>query len=284
MATASDDARELLAIHGKEVERILDAICRRNLWLGDEADDFRQWAHLRLIEDDHALLRAFAGRSRLTTFLTVVLHNLLRDYRNHRLGRWRPSAAARRLGEVGVKLDTLIHRDRRSLDDSIEILRRNHRVSLSREALASMAASLPPHYPRRHEAVGDADALASPARTDRGVHDAERAQRARRARDVLHQALMTLAPEDRLVIKLRFFESFTIARVARQLGLEQKPLYRRMKRLLGVLKQRLVAAGLTGDDIADMLGTDDDGTAAAIPRLAAHRRDLDRPPTTGSHP
>jgi DNA-directed RNA polymerase specialized sigma24 family protein len=61
-------------------EELIHRICERHRFAHDETDDFCAFAMLKLIDDDYARLRSFQGRSRLKTFLTVILYRLLLDY------------------------------------------------------------------------------------------------------------------------------------------------------------------------------------------------------------
>ena len=56
-----------------------------------------------------------------------------------------------------------------------------------------------------------------------------------------------LDPEDRLIIQLHFLEGMSIADVARGLGLEQKPIYPRIRRLLERLCAALQKEGFGAD-------------------------------------
>jgi hypothetical protein len=53
---------------------------------------------LKLIENDYRILRSFEGLASLGTYLTTVIARLFLDFQIHEWGRWRPSAAATRLG------------------------------------------------------------------------------------------------------------------------------------------------------------------------------------------
>ena len=53
-----------------------------------------------------------------------------------------------------------------------------------------------------------------------------------------------------MILKLRFWEGLTIADISRALHLEQRPLYRRMDRLLAGLRTTLKSLGVDGGDIA----------------------------------
>lgn len=252
------------------VDRRIETAVRRETWLRDDAEDFAQWVRLRLVEDKDAWLTAYQGRASLATYVTVIVTNLLRDYRNHKLGKWRPSAAARQAGKVGVRLDELLHRDRRSLGEAIEILRRNEAMPVSVAELEALAARLPPHYPRRFQG-GDEIEIKAHERADEAVAERERALAAARTERALGDALATVPPEDRLLLKLRFVEGFGVAQIARRLERAQQPLYRHFERLFGVLRQRLEAAGLTREGVADILGRDPSPVALAGARRPRQR-------------
>src|SRR5215216_3011770 len=108
------DPRQLYIEHLGTIDRISESMCRRNGVRGADAEDFASDVKLKLLQDDYAVLRKYRGASSTTTFLTVVIANLFRDYRVKAWGRWRPSAEAKRRGETAVLLETAIYRDGRS--------------------------------------------------------------------------------------------------------------------------------------------------------------------------
>ena len=85
------------------------------------------------------------------------------------------------------------------------------------------------------------------SRADAPLKQAEAAAAARQSGAVLAMAVARLAPQDRLVLRMRFEDGCSVADIARALQLEQKPLYRRLERMLGELREALEAAGLTRD-------------------------------------
>lgn len=240
----------------RHLERIVASLCRRHALDEADADDFASWVKLKLVEDDYAVLRKFRGESAVTTYLTVVVAMLFRDYRVRQWGRWRPSAAAQREGRVAVRLETLVHRDGYRLDQAGEILRTSGETGLSDRELGTLLAKLPPRGPARPVEVGD-DPLASAAaagRADDRVLGCEAEAQHRVADEALCRALDRLPPEDRLIIRMRFWEGMSVADIARGLQLEQKPLYRRIDRSLTQLRGSLEAAGITRDRVRSMLG------------------------------
>jgi len=238
------------------IDRVCSLLCRRHGLAGADCEDYTSWARMKLVEDDYAALRKFRGESSLNTYLTVVVSMLFREYRVSKWGRWRPSAAARREGPVAVRLETLVRRDGYGLDQAAEVLRSSGDTDASRGELARILARLPARDPMRPSEVGADELEHTPAAASADDlaerHDSE-AQR-KHLRDALARALERLAPEDRLILRMRFWEDLSVADVARGLDLPQKPLYRRIERILNELRGHLQAAGITPDEVRSLLG------------------------------
>ena len=246
------------------IERVLAATCRRRGLFDHEADEFSSWARVKLLEDDCAILSKFGGRSTFKTYLVTVVQNLFRDYRISRWGRWRPSAQARRLGVTAVRLERLVHRDGFGFDEAARLLENNYGERRSAVELARLAGELPARTSRRVESVpgeeelatlGEAGQVSGEAAEER-LHTSERRERAARLETALAHAMEGLDAEDRVILRMHFEDGCTVARVARTLQLDQKPLYRRIDRCLKNLRARLEEAGVTAATVADLLGWD----------------------------
>ena len=241
------DPRQLYIEHLGTIDRISESMCRRNGVRGADAEDFASDVKLKLLQDDYAVLRKYRGASSTTTFLTVVIANLFRDYRVKAWGRWRPSAEAKRRGETAVLLETAIYRDGRSFEDACGTILQNGRVTTTRTELRKILGELPHRAPRRFEDATGLDDLPASDGADDGLIGHERESRLRNAQDALKRAVNRLDPEDQLIIRMHYFEGLTIAEVARGLQLEQKPLYPRLKRLLERLSSTLAAEGIDAE-------------------------------------
>ncbi|HEX6038260.1 RNA polymerase sigma factor [Longimicrobium sp.] len=237
------------------VDRVAAQVCRRHGLDPDESDEFAGWARMRLVEDDYAVLRKFRGESAITTYLTVVVTMLFRDYRVSRWGRWRPSAAAKRLGDVATRLETLIYRDGYRLDQAGEMLRAAGHTDLPDRELLRLLSQLPARGQPRPQQVGDAPLEAQPAQStaDEVVLAHEAADERDAAETALRRALDALPPEDRVIVHMRVWEGLSVADISRALSLEQKPLYRRLERIFGQLRKQLESAGITREDVLRLL-------------------------------
>jgi RNA polymerase sigma factor (sigma-70 family) len=249
-------AERLLLEHLPWIERAGAALARRHGLAGDEADDFLSWARMRLLEDDCAILRKFRGECAATTYLTVVLATLFRNWRVREWGKWRASAAAKREGPLAVRLEAMVRRDGFRLEEAGERLRTAGATTLSDRELAALLARLPEHAPSRPLSAGDEALAAVPAATgaaDAAVLAEEAGARRGEAEAALRRAVERLAPRDQVVFRLRFWEGLSVAQIARGLGVPQKGLYRRIERALARMRRDLERGGVSREQVRELL-------------------------------
>lgn len=235
------------------IERVAQSVCRRYSVFGADAEDFVSAAKAKLIADDYAVLRRFEGRSRLETYLTTVFVNQIRDARDRKWGKWRPSTLAKALGKEARRLETLISRDGWPVDEAIELMCRNEGVELSKQELRDLAERLPMRIPKPRvegedklpESPGSLDAEAPALEKERSVS-------MRQLEEALRETLQELDDEDRLILKMCYWDGFKVAKVAVLLGLPQRPLYSKKVMLLGQLRARLEQRGFGSTEISGL--------------------------------
>lgn len=233
------------------VERVIGATCRRHHLRAEEAEEFAATVRLKLIADDYAVLRKFEGRSSLPTFLTTVVERLFLDWRNQIWGKWRPSAEARRLGPLAVRVETLLAREGHSLVEVVRILAAPGAAeAVDRAQVESLAARLPVRMRRHREGTEQLDRLPAPAaRPDQELEAREREAERVRTEELLAAAIAGLASADRLLVRMRIEDGATVADMARALGVEARPLYRRLEGIYRTLRHELEARGVRARDV-----------------------------------
>lgn len=254
-----EDARELLVANEALIARAVAFVCRRYRFGPDDAEEFRSVVHLRLVENDYAALRAWEGRSSFATYIGVVVQHIALDYRNHLWGKWRASAEAKRLGEVAVELEQLLHRDGKTFDEALSTLAAR-REGVTRESLHALAAKLPRRAARHREVdLEEAEpyAVTGPVAVEEKIRDDERRIAAERLRRLLAASFAKLPDDDRLLLQLRFEQGMTVAQIARALQRDQKLLYRRIDRLMREIRVELERSGVASADVADLIGRDE---------------------------
>jgi RNA polymerase sigma factor (sigma-70 family) len=244
------DPQRAFLEHLPVIDRAIASIARRHALSSSDAEEFASWAKARIVASEYAVFRKFGGRSSMATYLSAVLAHLFLDYRNSFWGRWRPSAAATRLGPVAIRLEELLHRDGHTMREAREVLR-SAGVPLSDIEISRLATQLPMRQPSdevplealdgsRHEA---GQVPAEPDFDDAGLQ-------------VLRDALQALPAEDQVIMRMRFWQDLSVAEIARILHLDQKPLYRRIDAIEQTMRALLTTRGMDRERARDLLSSE----------------------------
>ena len=246
-------ALDLYSANADVIESVLRYACRSHRLSPDHADEFTSWTRLRLLDNDQAILRKFGGRSTWRTDLVSVIERLFLDWRNHEWGKWRPTAEARRVGQVAIELERLVLRDGLNYASAVEQLVQAG-IASDAETCDRAWARLP-RQPRRQRVDEEHLVEVAPQQPEADpVEAAERRERERAILAALETALVALPPQDQTLLRLRYWSGIKVSQIAVTSGLEQKQLYRRYERIWTDLRAQLAAAGVTAADLAGSLG------------------------------
>lgn len=222
------------------IRQVVAELARGNHLAASEMEEFCAQVDRALERNDAELLRAYDGRSTWETYVRTVIMRLFVGFRAELWGAWQPSGAARRMGPAAMLLEELVARDRLPLDDAIEVMRRTHRVDLSRRRLVQMATELG----LVTDAVAAVEASAAVY-----ADDAEDV----RLRQALQDAMALVSQEDRLLLTLRFRDRQPLTRMAKLLRQDARPLQRRIDQVLDVLRTALATQGLAPRSLEALL-------------------------------
>jgi len=253
-AASVNRGRTLLETHLELIQRKLQLLSWHSGLPACEAEEFRSWALFKLVDDDYRILGRWEGRSSFPTFLTVVLVNLMRDYRIHLWGKWRPCAASRRFGRKGVLLEQLLVRDGLSENEAVERLRTELGISLTPDDFRKVTAALPRRQDRRWVSAEELLQIPIDGQVESRLEEKERECTESWLRELLAPLLCSLPAEDRLLLKLHFFDGLSMAALAPILHRPQRELYTARDRCLKKLRRSLDEAGLSADQIRGLLG------------------------------
>jgi RNA polymerase sigma factor (sigma-70 family) len=249
------DGEALFLLRLASIERAIAFACHRASLRGADAEDFGSFVKLKLIESSYAVLHKFEGRCNFASYISIVVQRLLLDYRIRMWGKWHASAEAKRLGETAVAVEAMLLRDGWTIAEALPALRRRW-PDVTEEMIESFLSRLPKRAARpRAVAVEMADEVAGETGADRVTFEKDRAEVARRLAAVVREALESHGEEDRLLFRLRFEVGLSIAEISRMLKTEQKPLYRRLQRLLRDLRERVETEGFDATDVEEILGS-----------------------------
>jgi RNA polymerase sigma factor (sigma-70 family) len=118
-------------------------------------------------------------------------------------------------------------------------------------------ARLPVRAPRPREVelpAEDVAPLAAKERSDTNTLDGELRDLSRRAGALLRETMDAWPADDRLLVRLRFESSLSIADIARLMHVPQRPLYRRIESLLARLRAVLLKGGIDPATADELVG------------------------------
>lgn len=249
---------EELVSRGLElVHRLVRSLCRRQGLRPEEGEELEAEVQLKLIENDHRILRQCADPDRLPSYLGFVVTSTWHDGLRKVQGRTkRPSSKARELGPVGEKLEKMLGQG--ETVDGAYLRLKPEFPDLDREDLEELAGKVKPKEGRRREGEERIGTLESPEPGgEERLERREGQSLKRRALALVAQHLDELPDEDRRLLVRACAGGVKVSRIARSLGLEQKPLYRRIDKRLAELRRTLEEAGVRWENLREVLGVDE---------------------------
>jgi transposase-like protein len=153
-------------------------------------------------------------------------------------------------------LEALLVRDRKPLPEAVELLRRGGSPITLAEA-ERIAARLPTRQTRATTVALEDVELEPAAPPDRFDTSRERELASQTISVTLRQAIAGQTVEEQAILRMLFVAGMSVADIARALGQEQQPLYRRVRRLYAQLRGRLQDAGIDAERVRDLLETPD---------------------------
>jgi RNA polymerase sigma factor (sigma-70 family) len=262
--SSDDPDADLFLKYLSVIERVVAFVSRRNHLDETEADDFASHVRLKLLANDRAILKQFAGRSSAQTFLSIVVQRIFLDYRRACWGKWRPSAAATRLGGTAILTERLRSRDGRTADEVFELLTTNYQVRITRPDFERLVEQLPDRSSRSFETDEVLSGMAANSvGPDEALLQRELAKQKRQIAVALQEALARLPNSDRLLLTMRFEDGRSVAEIATALRLDQRGLYRRIDKLLKSLRREIPTSHLSDDVIGRLLEAGDTNRATS---------------------
>ena len=244
---------KLFAKAQDDIESALRFVAFRRRLGPTDFQELRSFVLLKLVENDYARLRKHQWQGSMAAYLSVVVHRLYLDFQISRWGKWHASAEAKRRGDVAVELERLVYRDGFEMSEAVEYIAMRGSSTSTRDELLELAYSLPVRHRPRLVAEEQLRSVATNRVSD-PIERRERDALVSRLQKELVLAMSALDGDDRLVLEMRYKDRQTVPEIADTLGLDAKPLYARIRRLLGYVRFRLEKAGLGGENAMALVG------------------------------
>jgi hypothetical protein len=221
-----------------------------------------------LARDDWRRLRAFTGRSTLTTYVGALTLRLLEDFARARFGRVKAPLWIRRLGGIWMTLFRLLCLERFSPDEAVALVgdRQPGTATAAEEAAYRLLGEIPSCGEHQGESsefceettlpTAEADCSVQEQQLEQGERtqlfsvlgriffDGAREDRNPRVLERLEGVGIRLDPQERLLLQLCYRDGVAVAEAGRMLGLNRHQAHGRLRRLLDRLRQDFAAAGL----------------------------------------
>lgn len=255
--------------HLPTIERIAAFVTRRGHLGPDETAEFVQLVRAHLFEDDYAIIRRFPGRSSFATYLTTVILRLFAQWRVEQWGKWRPSAEAKRMGDLAVTLERLINRDGFTFDEAAKTLTSRPDLHCTVEQLESLYLRLSARNPRPGSVSSDEVPIEPAPEMDAADLDstARRRDRMSKIGQILDDVISRFDPEDQMIMRLRFWDAKKVPEIARIVGIDQKKIYKRLDRLFAVVRRALEQQSIGPADLDALLAAPETDDELTIPSL-----------------
>lgn len=236
-----------------------------------QAQDFRRLRHFGHSPSAHPCS--------FETWLKLVVRNLYFDWFRHLHGRKSLPKEIQKLPALDQRVFKLVHWEGYSAQEAFEVLRGQENglaFATFIQKLAHVEQLLSPinrakirrDIERARGPISlDAEDTGPPieAKAESKVRTPEDEALLQERRKALWKLVEVLAAEDRLILRLRFFEGLTAKQIARAIGApEPMAIYRRIERICHGLRVRAESAGLEGllleGDLAELADTPELGS------------------------
>jgi RNA polymerase sigma factor (sigma-70 family) len=245
------DPAQILA-SGDILEKI-EAVCKRHFSAENDQNECYVFVLDSLKADDFRRLRAYKGKSKLSTYLYILINSLVIDFRRKRYGRRRIPSAVLKLGKWAETVYRLVCWQRFSVDDAYEFLRIDGLYEGSYDQF--MQAIVPirnapcrenPTFKSIDDLVGDPIQKMEDAGTNPLESLIQKLDRNRRinALKVIRETTQKLPEKDQLLVRLVFGSQQPVQAAAKIIELSTSAARKRLKSVLIKFRERLLAAGI----------------------------------------
>ncbi len=239
-------------LSSSDVLNKIETVCRRHFSADNDVNECFIFVIDSLKSQDYKRLRAFKGRSKLTTYLYTLVNSLVIDFRRKKYGRRRIPAAVRKLGQWAEAVYRLICWQRFSVDDAFGFLQVDGLYEGGYDRFRQEIIPIqnaPCRENPRIQSIDNPESVAShlsDARSNPMEKLIEKLdyQRRFRAAGIIREMTGELSEQDQLLVRLVYGSDHSVRAAAATVGLSTTTVRNRLKRLLTLFRKKLLAAGI----------------------------------------
>lgn len=237
----------------RDILEKIEAVCRRHF----DAENDRNECYIFVLDslkaDNFRRLRAFKGKSKLSTYLYSLINSLVIDFRRQRYGRRRIPAAVLKLGKWAEAVYRLVCWQKFSFDDAYDFLRidglydgRYDQFMREIEPIRDAPCRENPTFKSIDEPGGDLmqNMNASDANPLEALVQALDRERRIKALRVIRATTEELSEPDRILIRLVFGSDQSLNAAAKIVDISASTARKRLQALLAEYRKNLLAVGI----------------------------------------
>ena len=240
-------------LSSSEILDKIEATCKRQF--ANENDQNESYVFIldSLKADDFRRLRAFKGKSKLTTYLYSLVNSLIIDFRRKRFGRRRIPAAVAKLGAWAEAVYRLVCWQKFSYDDAYDIIQVEGLFEGPYERYIEEISPIRKAPCRENPAFQSLDeastntqenfdeSTSNPLEILIGKLDH---QRRISALKIIQTTTATLSQEDQMLVRMVYGSDQPVKAAAKIIGFSASSARRRLKGVLNQYRERLLSEGI----------------------------------------
>ncbi|MEJ2285584.1 MAG: sigma-70 family RNA polymerase sigma factor [Desulfobacterales bacterium] len=240
-------------LSSSEILQRIEAICIRHF--SNENDQNESFVFIldSLKDNNFRRLRAYKGKSKLTTYLYTLVNSLIIDFRRKRYGRRRIPAGVAQLGTWAEAVYRLVCWQKFSFDDAYDFLQVEGLFEGPYERYVEEIAPIRKAPCLENPAFQSLDEVragvpenmdepnSNPLEILLGSLDH---QRRIKALKIIQKTTTTLPQEDQLLVRLVYGSEQSVKTAAEITGLSVSSARRRLKRVLNQYREQLLSEGI----------------------------------------
>lgn len=231
----------------------IEAVCKRNFSVENDHNEAYIYVLDCLKDDNFKRLRAYKGKSKLSTYLHTLINSLVIDFRRKRYGRRRIPAAVVKLGRWAEAVFRLVCWQQFSFDDAYDFLQIDGQFEGSYDQFLQAIEpirNVPCRENPSFKSIDEQTQHLKPDLQNIGVNPLEllvqKLDRERRiiALRVIRETTRKLPEKDQLLVRLVFGSEHSLQAAAKVIQVSTSAARRRLKGLLMEYRERLLAVGI----------------------------------------
>ncbi len=240
-------------LSSREILQKIETICKRHFANENEQNESFVFIIDSLKADNFRRLRAYKGKSQLTTYIYSLVNKIVVDYRRKTYGRRRIPAGVAKLGKWAEAVYRLVCWQKFTFDDAYDFLLVEDLFNGPYEQYLKAIVPIReapcrenPSFQSLDEEVSGAsenphnpDANPLEALIDKLDHN-----RRGKALKIIQATTTAFSQEDQLLIRLVYASEQPVTSVAKMIGRSVSSVRRRLKRLLNQYREQLLAEGI----------------------------------------